>query len=130
MKKLPFGIGVIATLVIIEAIMQVLAAFALFGISSLGFFVATFGPSFALFAIGIMFLIIGLVELTVGVGLFSMEKWAWIVTVIVVWIDLVVDVLAGLIQVQSVGSIFWSMVIPVIVLMYMYKKNVRKQFSR
>lgn len=130
MKKLPFGIGVLAVLVIIEAILQIFAAFGLFGISSLGFFVASFGPSFALFTMGIIFLLIGFVELAVGVGLFNMERWAWTLTVIILWIDVVVDAMAGFIQVQSFGSVLLSMLIPVIVLMYMYTKNVRKQFSR
>lgn len=130
MKKLPFGIGVIATLVVIEAILELLAAFGLFGISSLSFLVVALGPSFALFALGIMLLIIGLIELAVGIGLFNMEKWAWSLTVIVVWIDLVADVFSGLIEAQTFSSVMWSMIIPVIVLVYMYKKNVRKQFSR
>lgn len=129
MKKLPFGVALIAILVIIEAILQILAAFGLFGISSLGFFVAEFAPSFALFMIGILFLVIGLIELAVGIGLFNMERWAWLLTVIVVWIDLVADLIAGFIQVQSFNSVIISAIIPLIVLIYMYQGHVRKKFA-
>lgn len=129
MKKLPFGIAIIAILVIVEAIMELLAAFGLFGVSSLSFFATAFALSFALSTIGIIFLIIGLVELAVGIGLFNMEKWAWVLTVIVVWIDLVADVIAAIVQAQTFGAVLLSMIIPVIVLIYMYQGGVRKRFS-
>lgn len=129
MKKLPLGVAVIAVLVIIEAILEILAAFGLFGIGSLGVFVAEVAPGFALIMIGVLFLVIGLIELAVGMGLFNMERWAWLLTVIVVWIDLVADVLAGFLQVQSFNSVLLSVIIPLVVLIYMYQGNVRKRFT-
>ena len=121
--------AIIAILVIIEAMLQLLAAFGMFGVSSLSFFVAQFGASFALSTIGLIFLIVGLVELAVGIGLFNMEKWAWMLTVIVVWIDLVSDIIAAIIGVQPFNAVFMSMIIPVVVLIYMYQGGVRKHFK-
>lgn len=129
MKKVPFGIAFIAILVIIEAVLELLGAFGLFGVSSLSLFAAQFAVSFALTTIGIIFLVIGLIELAVGVGLFNMERWAWGLTVIVVWIDLVADVIAVFIGAQTFEAFLLSAIIPVIVLVYMYQKDIRRRFN-
>lgn len=130
MKKLPFGIALIGILVLIEAVLELMAAFGLFGVSTLAFFQSAFAASYAFTTIGILFLVIGLVELAVGIGLFNMERWAWSVTVIVVWIDLVADFFAAMIRAQSFGAFLLSLIIPVIVLAYMYQPKIRKHFTR
>ena len=77
----------------------------------------------------VVFLIIGLVELAVGICLFNMERWAWVLTVLVVWVDLVFDIMAAIIKAQTFGAVLLSIVIPVIVLIYMYQGGVRKSFE-
>ncbi len=129
MKKLPAGVAIIAILVIIEAILQLLAAFGLFGVSSLSFFTAEFIAGAGLTALAIVFLVIGLIELAVGIGLFNMERWAWVLTVIVVWVDLVIDIIAAIVKAQTFGAFFLSAIIPLIVLIYMYQGSVRKSFD-
>ncbi len=130
MKKLPFGVALIATLVIIEGILEILAAFGMFGVSTLSFFATAFVLSFALSMMGMIFLVIGLIELAVGVGLFNMEKWAWVLTVVVVWVDLIMDVIAVIIQAVSFSAFFVSAIIPTAILLYMYQGGVRRRFTR
>lgn len=128
-KRLPIGVAIIAILVIIEAVIQLLGAFGIFGVSTLSFFGAAFALSFALTTIGVVFLFIGIVELAVGIGLLSLEKWAWTLTVIVVWIDLVFDIIAAIVGAQSFGATLVSLIIPVVVLAYMYLGGVRESFQ-
>lgn len=131
MKDRPLGIAIIGILVAIEAILQILACLALFGVSTVGLFATPFtGPMAALLALSSIALIIGIVELVVASGLWSMEKWAWVVAVIVLWIDVVFDVIGGIIQTQSWGAVLLSLIIPVIVLIYMYMPGVRKVFDK
>lgn len=115
----------------IEAIFQILAALALMGISMMGLFATPYiGASVALTVLGVIAIIIGLIELAVGSGMWALEKWAWVVAVIVCWIDVVFDVIGGFAGVQSWGAVFVSMIIPVLVLVYLYQSSVQKAFGR
>ncbi|MCL5795376.1 MAG: hypothetical protein M1338_03385 [Patescibacteria group bacterium] len=131
MKTRPFGVALIAILVAIEAILQILASLAMFGVSSFGLFITPYtGAAAALLIIASVALIIGVIELVVASGLWSMEKWAWIVAVAVTWIDLVFDVIGGFVNSQSWSAVFASIIIPVIVLIYLYQGGVQKAFNR
>ena len=131
MKTRPFGVALIAILVAIEAILQILGALGLFGISSLGFFAAaTVLPAAALFMFAIVILVVGLVELAVSCGLWAMEKWAWVVTLIVLWIDIIFDLLSGIIGSQSWSAVLISLILPVIVLIYLNMPKIREHFSK
>ncbi len=131
MKTRPFGVALIAILVAIEAILQILAALAMFGVSTFGIFITPYiGVAAALFVIAGVALIIGIIELVVASGLWSMEKWAWTVAVAVVWIDLVFDAIGGFVNSQSWAAVFASIIIPVVVLIYLYQNGVRKAFER
>ena len=130
MKERPFGLSLIAILVVVEAILQILAALALFGLSLAGIFTIVYaGPGLVALMLGIIALIVGIVELAVGMGLWSMEKWAWVVTIIVVWIDLIFDIIGGIAGTMTFSSTLISMIIPVIVLIYLYQGNIRKLFG-
>jgi len=131
MKERPFGVSLIAVLIIIEAIFQIIAALAMMGISMIGFFATPYiGASVALTVFGVIAIIVGLIQLAVGSGMWSLEKWAWIFAVVVLWIDVIFDILGGFAGVQSWGAALVSMIIPVIVLIYLYSEGVRKAFGR
>ena len=129
MKDRPFGVTFIAILLSVEAIFQIIAALALFGVSIAGFFTTSYtGAATVIFALGTVSLMVGVIELAVSAGFFSMAKWAWVVAVMVAWIDVVFDVINGLAQAQSFSAVLISMIIPVVVLVYLYQKNIRKLF--
>jgi len=131
MKNRPFGLAIIAILVGIEAVIQILASLALFGVSTVGLFATPYtGPMAAVLALSSLALIIGIIELAVASGLWTMEKWAWVIATIVLWIDVVFDVIAGIIKTQSWTAVLVSLIIPVIVLIYLYMPGVRKVFDK
>ncbi len=130
MKNRPFGVALISILVIIEAIIQIIASLAMLGVSTFSFFAAPgSGLGAALLVLAIIALIIGIVELAVASGLWNMEKWAWIVAVVVCWIDVIFDFIGGIAQVQTWGATLLSAIIPVIVLIYLYQTHIKKLFK-
>ena len=131
MKDRPLGLSIISILVGIEAIFQILLSLAFFGLSVAGVFSITYaGPALVMLILGLIVLVVGIVELGVSMGLWSGERWAWTVTVIVVWIDIVFDVIGGFVGTQSFTSTMLSMIIPLIVLIYMYQGGIRKLFDK
>lgn len=131
MRNRPFGVSLISILMIIDAIIGMFAAFAMLGLSVFGLFdVPYIGTAVALSVIGIFVLLITIIELVVAAGLWSLEKWAWIVAVIVCWIDIIFGVISGIINVQTFSSVLLGIIIPLIVLFYLYSENVRKSFDK
>ena len=130
MKDRPFGVALISLLVAVEAILQVLAALGLFGLSVAGLFETPYtGAGAALMAIGITVFIIGFVQLIVAAGLWNMHRWAWLVAVIVAWVDVVFDVIGGVAGTHTLTATVWSLVIPIVVLVYLYQPTVKRLFE-
>ena len=130
MKDRPFGVSLIAILLMIEAILQIIAGLALLGISMAGFFATPYiGAAAAMTVLGIIAVFIGIIQLIVSSGMWTLEKWAWIIAVAVCWVDVVFDVIGGIIKTQSFGAVFVSLIIPVIVLIYLYSGGVKKAFN-
>lgn len=100
------------------------------GVSTFAFFSAPYtGIGAALLVLAIIALIIGIIELAVASGLWNLERWAWIVAVVVCWIDVVFDLIGGIAQVQTWGATLLSAIIPVIVLIYLYQTHIKKLFK-
>lgn len=131
MTDRPFGVALIAILIGIDAILQLLAALAFFGVSSVGFFSTSYvGPAAVLMMLGILMLLVGIVEMIVAVSMWHLEKWTWMLAVIIAWISVVFDFIAAFVGTQTWGMALVSMIVPVIVLFYMYMSNVQKAFGR
>ena len=131
MQNRPWGVALISILVGIEAILQIIAGLALFGMTSFALFSTPYtGAVTVILVIGVIALIIGIVELVVASAMWSMERWAWILTVIICWIDLVFDIINAFVNAQTFGAALLSMIIPLIVLIYFYQDNVRKAFGK
>lgn len=131
MQNRPFGVALISIIVAIEAIFQILAALAMFGLSTAGFFTTTYaGASAVIMAIGIIALVVGIIELVVAAGMWSMESWTWVLAVIISWIDVVFDIVGAFVNSQSFAATLVSIIVPVIVLIYFYQPGVRKAFGR
>lgn len=130
MKERPFGVALIAILIGIEAVLNVLAALAFMGVSAVGFFATVNGPAAVLMLMAIVVLAIGVIELIVAVSMWHMERWTWMLTVIISWISILFDFIGGIAGTTTWGMSFLSMVIPVIVLIYFYQPGVQKAFGR
>lgn len=131
MKDRPLGVSIIAIILGIEAILQILASLAMFGLAIAGVFTVVYaGPATIAIVMGILFLIIGIVELAVTMGLWNLEGWAWTVAVVVTWIDIIFDVIGGFVGAQTFGATMLSMAIPLIVLIYLYQSGVRQAFNK
>lgn len=130
-NKRTFGIALISIVVAIEAIFQILAALAMFGLSTAGFFTTPYtGVAGVILAIGILTLVIGIVELVVAAGMWSMEYWTWMLAVIICWIDIIFDIIGGFIYTQTFAATVVSMIIPLIVLIYFYQPKIRQLFVK
>lgn len=131
MKDRPIGVSIIAVVLGIEAVLQILAALGMFGLAAAGAFTIVYsGPAVIALIVGILFLIIGIIELVVTMGLWNLEGWAWTVAAIVTWIDVIFDVIGGFVGTQGWGAAFLSMIIPLLLLIYLYQSGVRQAFNK
>ncbi len=64
MQNRPFGVSLIAILIIIDAILGIFAGFAMLGLSVFGFFAVPFtGTAAGLIVVGVFVLIIAIIEM-------------------------------------------------------------------
>jgi hypothetical protein len=135
--KGPAGIMLIAILFFILGILSLLwgaLVFGVGGISSLigGLFgaenILTFGNTTAWS--GFISLLTAGVEIIVGFGLLGMKKWAWYLAVI----GVALNVLEGIVQIFT-GGLYGLMcgtiaiIIPIILLIYLFRPGIRQVFN-
>ncbi len=111
-KGRPIGITIIAILMIISGI--------LFLIGGTGLVV--FIPP-----IGVPLIIIGIANLVVAWGLLKGKGWAWIVTLIVTGISIILNAIS--IASGNVGAIV-GIIINAVIIYYLYRPNVKSYFGR
>jgi len=137
MKARPTGITIIAAVYIFWGLLSLLLSLVSFGISSVSalmgslfndsLFASTGGSNLGLAAFSIL---LALVQLAVGVGLFGMKKWAWYIALFA----------AGLTIVQGIMGVFGGgglalicggigLIIPVIVVVYLLSGKIRTAFG-
>ena len=110
-NRRPLGVTIIAILVAIGAIFEIIA-----GVVGL----AVFAP------IGIFALIVGVISLFVAWGLWTLQPWAFWTVVIVEVIHLVQAILS---MTRGQGTGIGDLVIPIIILLYLFlDRNVRAAF--
>lgn len=110
-NRRPLGVTIIAILVAIGAILEIIGGLAL---------MAVFAP------VGIFALIVGVVSLFVAWGLWTLKPWAFWLVVIVEVIHLVQAILS---LARGQGSGISDLVIPIIILAYLFlDRNVRAAF--
>ena len=124
----PTGVTIIALLVIIGAILAILT-----GVFDLGLFgnalVRTDDNAFLTPTVaGATLLIVGIIQLIVGFGLWNLASWAWVVAVIVTVVRLIADVLLFF-QGRHTEAIIGG-VIAIIILWYLFRDEVRQAFGR
>lgn len=130
MNNRPFGVALISILLGIEGILQIIAGLVLMGIMTFAFFAADSSVSAGLLMfIGVVALIAGIIELIVAAGMWNLKRWTWILAVLILWIDLILDLVSGFTLTQTWGSVIVSMIIPLIVLIYLYQGGVKNAFK-
>jgi uncharacterized membrane protein (DUF2068 family) len=118
MSKRPFGVTVIAILLIIGAVIGIVG-----GLMAVGVIGTATGV-----AVGVATLILSALQFIVALGLWSLQKWAWTLTVIVVILRIAGEVWALVAGGQLAASIA-SLVVNVIILLYLYSRKVRSAFA-
>jgi hypothetical protein len=124
MMKRPAGITIAAVLSLAAGIIYLFQ-----GLRILGYVV--FGPAQAFSQVsltGWWTLIMGLIWLSVGGALLSLQPWAWLFAVIVVGISLI-EAFFGNLNGWQFGDLFVAMIIPLIILFYLNSDKVKTAFG-
>jgi hypothetical protein len=108
----PLGVTILAVLQILGGIMYLFTG-------SLLFIIPFFGWIF-----GGVIVVIGLFELIIGWGLWSMKSWAWITALILNIISLILSLAQALI-----GSIdYIGIIISLIIILYLQQADIKSRF--
>jgi hypothetical protein len=137
-KKRPAGVTVIAILIIIGGILLLLAGIGTVAVGSL----------FISEIIGLVFVIIGAILLAVGIGyvvvsygLLKGKRWAWTITMVLLFIGIAIDVASiifgsfvinmdiSAFLTSNSGSIV-SIIISIIILYYLYRPHIKSYFGK
>jgi cbb3-type cytochrome oxidase subunit 3 len=138
-KKRPIGVTIIAILIIIGGILLLLA----------GIGVTAVGSLFISEITGLVFVIIGAILLAVGIGyivvsygLLKGKRWAWTITMVLLFIGIAINVVSIIIfgyftfnmdtysfLASNSGSIA-GIIISVIILYYLYRPHVKSYFGK
>jgi hypothetical protein len=137
-KKRPTGVTVIAILVIIGGILLLLAGIAAVAVGSL-FLSQITGLGFVV--IGSIILAVGIGYLVVSYGLLKGKRWAWTITMVLLFIGIAIDVasiifgsfainmnISNFLSANS-GSVA-SIIISIIILYYLYRPHIKSYFGK
>jgi len=100
---------------------------AVIGIAALGSLVA--GPIGGIIGLGLGFvlLVIGIIEIVLGIGCFRKWGWVWTVGVIVT----IISLLVGIIDLFRTGAgALVGIVISIVILWYLFREDVKKYFGK
>jgi hypothetical protein len=120
MTERPLGVTILGILWILGGLLALLAGL---GIAAIGTVLA--GPIGL--AIGVVFIIVGLVDLALGVGCFKAWPWVWTVGVVFS----IISIIIGLYSLVTTGiGALLGLIIPVIILYYLFQPNVKAYFGK
>jgi hypothetical protein len=124
----PLGISIIATLMMVFAILGLCGSLAAFGFAPLAVFGrGGLGAVFATGFGGLIGLVLAVANLILAAGLFRLQSWAYWATIIIEVLSLFNAGIAGDLGVPRVGC--GVHLIPLIVIIYMLvDQNVRRAF--
>ncbi len=125
-RQRPLGVSIIAIILLILGILGVLGTI-------LGFIALASVHSTVLSAGGTVLLVIGLIiaiaEIFLFWGLWTLKPWAFWATVVIEAISVIESLYSLLVLHNSLASVLLSLIIPVIVLIYLFAdRNVRTAF--
>ncbi len=128
-RKRPGGVTLVAVLVCIQGIFRVFIAFLFLMGALLGGWALTTSSVIVGLIAGILVAIVGLVTLYFAWGLWTLKRWAYWATVILMAIDLLGSVFEFTQPITGVWTVWGGVIIPVAVLIYfLVSPGVRKAF--
>jgi hypothetical protein len=126
----PTGVTIIGVLQIIGGILRILSALTLLGLAGLGLAGGAEEEYGALaIIIGIVMLIIGLAYFYLGWSMLGLRPWAWTFTLILN----IIAVIAVIIELIADGfdwNVVVGVVIPLVIVYYLYTERVRQAFGK
>jgi hypothetical protein len=137
-KKRPAGVTVIAILIIIGGILLLLAGIGTVAVGSL-FISEIIGLGFVI--IGAILLAVGIGYVVVSYGLLKGKRWAWTITMVLLFIGIAIDVASiifgsfainmdvSAFLTSNSGSIV-SIIISIIILYYLYRPHIKSYFGK
>ena len=137
-KKRPTGVTIIAILIIIGGILLLLAGIGGVAVGSL-FISQIIGLGFVI--IGAIILAVGIGYLVVSYGLLKGKRWAWTITVVLLFIGIAINIASIIFESFAINmdiSTFLTansgniagIIISVIILYYMYRPHVKSYFGK
>jgi hypothetical protein len=136
-RRRPLGVSIISVILAIQGIFELLLGiFAILAIFAAGHALGTSGHGTAGTVVdalggtlGGIALIVGILTLIFAIGLWTLKRWAFWLTVIIEFVTLVRHALEFAHPTTSTTNIILGMVIPVVVLLYfLVDGNVRAAF--
>ena len=136
-RRRPLGVTIIAVILAIQAILELLLGiFAILAIFAAGHAISGSGHTTTGTVVDVLggtlggiSLVVGILTLIFAIGLWTLKRWAFWLTVIIEFISLIRHVLELTHPNASVGTIILGMIIPVVVLLYfLVDGNVRAAF--
>jgi hypothetical protein len=144
-RNRPIGVTILAILEILTGLGTLLAALGMFAIAALSTnqeIIDQLGPDVptwlidtapALFAaLGAIFLIIAIVSFILAWGFLRGKSWARIIGIVFAVISIGMSIVSAVISFSAVGlvSLGFSVIIPVIILLYLMTANVKAWFNQ
>jgi hypothetical protein len=133
--KRPVGVTILAVIGIIYGIFSLLLA--LLGLLGTAFLASGMGhvqyAAGALAYATISDAVLGILYLAFGIGAFQLKGWAWTVGVVALALDIVRQIVGLVIQGFSVSKsviAIITIVIALLVLWYLFRRNVRSAFGK
>ena len=128
-RKRPGGVTLVAVLVCIQGIFRVFIAFLFLVGALLGGWALTTSSVMVSVIPGVLAVIVGLVTLYFAWGLWTLKRWAYWATVILMALDLLGSVFEFTQPITDVWTVWGGMIIPAVVLIYFLAySGVRKAF--
>lgn len=150
--KRPMGVTIIAILIIIGGIVLLIGGITLVGLGALVSISSTetiqteagsiesaelSALGMVPLVLGIVLLILGIAYLVVSYGLLKGKGWAWIVTVVVTIIGLIIQIISSIMAgsvtssvIVGLGSNIIGIIISGIIIYYMFRPHVKAYFGR
>ena len=129
-RNRPIGVSIIAVLVALGGIITLIAAiYWFFGLGLFGFHLPGSLRGYAILY-GTVAALIGLLQLYFAWGLWTLKRWAFWATVILEILNIAGLLTSWMQRYSSVGFLLFSLVIPVIILVYfLADRKVRQAFG-
>jgi len=133
--KRPVGVTVLGVLAIVGAMISLLGALPLIGMSGLGFLSLSDSMSGAValgstlgISIGVVMMALAIVQLVFGIGALQLRSWAWTLGVVLYGLTLA-NYLVSLFTIGFTLPLILGIVVVGVIIAYLYSHDVREAFG-